>query len=175
MMTVFKAKETLVLILSVFLAVLVLWGCTTINYSFDPKTNLSGLKAYTWAASQATYGKDPLVEANVEALADQLLAQKGFTRMSEHTDLAISISYELDSSLHQVSYQLKMLTLNIYQIERNTLPSAGTPNMHVQKGTQGENRQLIWRGTAFGTINTDAASADLGQAVQGILLHFPPK
>jgi hypothetical protein len=30
-------------------------------------------------------------------------------------------------------------------------------------------------GTAFGTINTDAASGDLKEAVQGILSNFPPR
>jgi hypothetical protein len=37
-----------------------------------------------------------------------------------------------------------------------------------------DSKQLIWRGTATGSISTDAASNDLKNAVQGILAKFPP-
>jgi hypothetical protein len=36
-------------------------------------------------------------------------------------------------------------------------------------------KELVWRGTALGTIYTDAASGDLKHAVEGILSNFPPK
>ena len=35
-----------------------------------------------------------------------------------------------------------------------------------------DGKQLIWRGTATGTINADAASNDLKSAVEGILKSF---
>jgi hypothetical protein len=175
MMTVFKGKESLGLIVTVFLAVLFLGGCTAIKYSYDMKTSFSQPKSYTWWPSLATYGKDPLLETNVQVLTDQLLAQKGFTRMSEKSDLMISMSYELDSGTYRDSYQLRMLTLNIYQIKRDMSSPSDMPKMPMQKENYVENKELVWRGTAFGTINTDAASGDLKQAVQGILSHFPPK
>jgi hypothetical protein len=40
---------------------------------------------------------------------------------------------------------------------------------------QRESKEIIWRGTAPGTINTDAASGDLKSAVQSVLSKFPPK
>jgi hypothetical protein len=49
-----------------------------------------------------------------------------------------------------------------------------TPQLSMHKGNTLENKELVWQGTAFGTINTDAASGDLKQAVQGILSNFPP-
>jgi hypothetical protein len=154
LMTAFKGKKRLAPIVTVFLAVLILGGCTAIKYSYDMKTSFLQPKSYTWRPSLATYGRDPLLETNVQVLADQLLAQKGFTRMFEKSDLMISMSYEFDSGMYRDSYQLRMLTLNIYQFE---------------------NKELVWRGAAFGTINTDAASGDLKKAVQGILSNFPPK
>lgn len=154
MMRVLKGEARLALIATVFLSILIMGGCATaIKYSYDTKTSFSERKSYAWAPSSTVYRQDPLLETNVRVLADQLLAQKGFTRMSEKSDLMISMSYEFEIGIDQYSYQLRMLNLNIYKIE---------------------SRELVWRGTAFGTINTDAASGDLKQAVQGILSNFPP-
>jgi hypothetical protein len=52
------------------------------------------------------------------------------------------------------SYELRWLSLNVYRADGQT---------------------LIWRGTASGSISTDAASGDLNKAVQAILAGFPPK
>ena len=173
-MTVFKGKEGVALMAILFLSVLILGGCTTIKYSYDMKTSLSEPKSYTWAPSQAMYVKDPLLETNVQVLADQILAQKGLTRMSEKSGLMVSMNYEFESGFYRDSYQLRMLTLNIYQIKRDMPSPSDMPKIPMQKESY-ENKELVWRGTAFGTINTDAASGDLKQAVQGILSHFPPK
>ena len=51
-------------------------------------------------------------------------------------------------------YELRMLALNVYRADGQT---------------------LIWRGTASGSISTDAASGDLSSAVQSILAAFPPR
>ena len=174
-MSIFKGKGRLALIVTVFLSVLIMGGCaTTIKYSYDTKTSFSEQKSYTWAQSSAMCRQDPLLEANVRALADQLLAQKGFTKMSEKSDLMISMSCEFNNGIYQYSYQLRMLTLNIYRIKRDTPSPSDMPRMSTQKENTAENRELVWRGTACGTINTDAASDDLKQAVQGILSNFPP-
>lgn len=158
MMRAFKEKETLALIATVFLSGLAMGGCATtsdkataIKYSYDMKTSFSERKSYAWGPPSFMYRQDPLLETNVRALADQLLAQKGFTRMPEKSDLTISMSYEFEYG--KDLYQLRMLNLNIYNAE-----------------TKG----LVWRGTALGAVNTDAASGNLKQAVQGILSNFPP-
>jgi uncharacterized lipoprotein YajG len=82
-MCVFERKEHLALIATVLLSVLLMGGCATaIKYSYDTKTSFSEQKSYAWAPSSAMNRQDPLLEANVQALADQLLAQKGLTRVS---------------------------------------------------------------------------------------------
>jgi len=175
-MNVFERKKGLALIATLFLSVLLAGGCaTSIKYLYDTKTSFPEQKSYTWAPSSAMYRQDPLLEANVQALADQLLAQKGLTRVSEKSDLVISMSYEFDSSLYQYSYQLRALTLNVYKIRRDMPSPSDTTKMSMHKDNTIENKELVWRGTAFGCINTDAASGDLKQAVQGILSNFPPK
>ena len=155
-MRVFKGKGRLALVGTILLAVLITGGCApAIKYSYDTRTGFSGLRSYAWAPSSSGYGgADSLLEANVRVLADQLLGQKGFTKVPEKSDLLISMNYESELGYSQYGYQLRMLTLSIYKSER---------------------KELIWRGTASGSISTDAASDDLKRAVEGILSNFPPK
>jgi Domain of unknown function (DUF4136) len=154
-MSIFKADARFGLIGAVVLAVLIMGGCAkAIKYSYDISTPFSGLNSYKWEPSSPPYRQDPLLEANVQFFADQALEKKGFSKTSEKPDLLVSMSYEYEVSNSKYNYELRMMTLNIYKSENN---------------------ELIWRGSAFGAIKTDAASEDLRQAVQGILLHFPPK
>jgi hypothetical protein len=159
MMTVCKGKKSLVSGVAVFLSLLILVGCTSIKYSYDTGTAFLGLKTYTWAPSSVTYGgRDPLLEANVQVLADQLLGQKGFTKVREKPDLLLSIDYEPEiGDYPEPGYRVQSLTVKMYNPE---------------------NKELIWRGTAsprIGSINTDATFGDLKRVVQDILSHFPPK
>lgn len=161
-MNIIEGKVLLVLTVVVFLAVLIIEGCaTTIKYSYDTEIRFPELKTYVWGSPSVDAKKDPLLETNVQVLADQLLSEKGFTRVSGNADLMMSISYEGE---YKESYQLSTLTLNIYKM----------PN-----GNTAEKKELIWRGTAlstrFGNINTDAASGGLKKTIQGILSKFPPK
>ena len=158
-MTVCKGKKRLVLAVAVFLSHLILGGCTSVKYSYDTGTGFSGLKTYSWAPSSVTYGgPDSLLESNVQVLADQLLGQKGFSKVREKPDLLISIHYESEIGYYaERDYKVRSLTLNMYQPEK---------------------KELIWRGTGsprIGSIDTDATFGDLKRVVQGILSHFPPK
>jgi hypothetical protein len=137
------------------LAAAVLGGCSSTKYIYDPGTDFSGFKSYAWASASAMGRRESLVAANVQFFADQVLEQKGIKKTPENPDLLIAIDteYELGSYSND-GYQLRMLTLKIYQRE---------------------SKEIIWRGTAPGTINTDAASSDLKSAVQSVLAKFPPK
>ena len=158
-MRAFKGKLRIALIAAVLLSVLAMGGCATVNrdagikYSYDSRASFSDRKSYTWAPSPAMYRKDPLLEANVQAFADQYLAQKGYIRTSDKPDLALSISYEFEIGISEDMYRVRTLNLNIHKTE---------------------GKELVWRGTAFGTIKTDAASGELQQTVLGILASFPP-
>jgi hypothetical protein len=150
-MRVFKAEAHLAVIGTVFIAMLIMGGCASIKYSYDPRTSFSELKSYMWVPSSDNYSKNSLLERNVQVFAEQSLDQKGFTKVPEKSDLLISMNYD---SEYGSQYELRMLTLNIYKSEP---------------------MELIWRGTASGSICTDAASSDLKKAVQGILANFPSK
>jgi Domain of unknown function (DUF4136) len=155
LMDVFKGNGRWAMIGTVLLSVLIVGGCApTVKYAFDAKTSFAQQKTYTWGSSSSVSQADHLLEANVQGLADQILSQKGFKKTAGQADLLITMNYESGIYVNRDSYKLRTLTLNIYK---------------------NENKELVWRGTAFGTINTDAASGDLKQAVQDILSNFPPK
>jgi Domain of unknown function (DUF4136) len=136
------------------LAIVIAGGCaTTINHTYDPATNFGPLRSYVWTLGSPTYSQNSLVEANVQFLADPLLEKKGFKRTTATPDLVISVRLENYPVGTSESYELRMVGLNVYRAD---------------------DRTLIWRGTASGSISTDAASSDLRNAVEGILAAFPP-
>ena len=136
------------------LAIVITGGCaTTINHTYDPSTNFGPLRSYVWAPGSPTYSQNSLVEANVQFLADPLLEKKGFKRTTTTPDLVISVRLENYPVGTSESYELRIVGLNVYRADGRT---------------------LIWRGTASGSISTDAASGDLRKAVEGILAAFPP-
>jgi hypothetical protein len=111
------------------------------------------LRSYAWTPGSPIYSQNNLIEANVQFLADPLLEKKGFKKTTATPDLLISVRLENYPVGTSESYELRMLGLNVYGADGQT---------------------LIWRGTASGSISTDAASSDLKNAVQGILAAFPP-
>jgi hypothetical protein len=125
-----------------------LGGCAaTINYSYDPAADFSTGKNYTWASNR----QDPLIEKSVRYFADQSLKDKGFTLSSDKPDFMISMNSELEYS---DPYKVRLLNLYVYRTH---------------------SKELIWQGTARGSIKVDGASPDLAKAVEKILTNFPPK
>ncbi|HYA14549.1 MAG TPA: DUF4136 domain-containing protein [Syntrophales bacterium] len=136
----------------IFGAGMFLGSCaTTFNYSYDPVADFSKGKKYSWETGSLDYHQNPLIEKNVRYYADQSLKDKGFTLTSDKPDFVISTIYTLDYS---DPYKVRVL------------------NLYVNR-TQG--KELIWQGTADGSIKADAASPELAEAVKKILTNFPPK
>ena len=137
---------------TMFAASMFLGGCgATINYSYDPVADFSTGKNYSWASGSLTNRQEPLIEKNVRYYADQSLKDKGFIQTPDKPDFMISMNYEPEYS---EPYKVRLLNLYVY---RN------------------QGKELIWQGTAGGTIKADAASPDLADAVKKILTNFPPK
>ena len=127
-------------------------GCAaTINYSYDPAADFSMGKNYSWASGSLADHPEPLIEKNVRYYADQSLKDKGFTLTLDKPDFVISMNYTPD---YFDSYKVLLLNLYIYRAN---------------------GKELIWQGTAEGSLRADAASADLAEAVKKILANFPPK
>src|SRR3954462_10545472 len=99
--------------MAVVLAAVFLSGCSTsmsgssIKYSFDPLFAFPQAKTYRWGEAGSPYGADPLLEANVQFLADRLLEPKGFTK-TDAPALRIATRYEPSG----YSHELRALSLN---------------------------------------------------------------
>jgi hypothetical protein len=136
----------------IFGASMFLGGCAaTINYSYDPLADFTAGKTYSWVSGWSANRQEPLIEKNVRYVADRSLKDKGYTLSPDKPDFMISMDYE---SEYSDPYKVRVLNLSV-------------------RRTNG--RELIWQGTAAGTINADAASPDLAEAVKKILMNFPPK
>ncbi len=136
----------------IFGASMFIGGCgATINYSYDSMADFSKGKSYSWASGWVANRQEALIEKNVRYYADRSLQNKGFSLTSDKSDFMISMSYELE---YNEPYKMRLLNLYVYK----------TPN-----------RELIWQGTAVGTIKADAASPELAKTVRNILKNFPPK
>lgn len=142
----------------VLIVLLMTGGCAKkadINHFYGLNQDFSGLKRYVWdtpSSIVALSRQDRLVDENVRVLANHQLSQKGFHESSEKPDFNILLKYEYEDYT-PLSYRLSMLTLNIYRAE---------------------SKELLWRGTASGSIHVDMASGELRKAVQDILAQFPP-
>ena len=138
------------------LAVVFVGGCATplvgssVTYWYEPQFSFAELKTYRWAA-KPQYGswRDPLLESNVRFLADRVLQTKGFASTTDKADFIVSMRYEGNDV-----YELRALTLYVFLADNN---------------------ELVWRGVAKGEIKTGASSGDLKNAVEGILVNFPPR
>jgi hypothetical protein len=138
-----------------FSAAVLLSGCaTSYNNTYDLTIGYGGLKSYNWATPGVTGRPSDLVVNNVQYLADQVFAKKGILKTAEKPDMLVSIQYQNEYGMNAYSYQIQVLTIAI------------------QKADSG---QLIWRGTASGSISNDTSSGDLKNAVEKILEKFPPK
>jgi len=108
-------------------------------------------KNYSWTSAWVANRQEPLIEKNVRYYADQSLKDKGYTLSSDKPGFMISMNYE---SEYSDPYKVRVLNLYVYRMQ---------------------GKELIWQGTAAGTINADAASPDLAEAVRKNLINFPPK
>jgi len=153
-MRLFDEKRRSGVMATVLSSVLLVGGCTTYKYAFDMKTSFAEQKSYAWAPATSANQAGHLLESNVQVLADQVLAQRGFKKASEKADLEVMTGFVSSSYRDKDIYQIEQLTLSFYRTEK---------------------KELVWRGTAFGTIKVDADSDDLKKAVEGILSNFPPK
>jgi hypothetical protein len=134
----------------IFGAGVVLGGCrATIKYSYDHTADFSTYKSYSWTS--APFHEESLIEKNVRYYADQSLKDKGFVLTSNNPDFVVSIVCNTD---YTHPYKVRLLNLYIYRA----------------KG-----KELIWQGTAEGSLKADAASSDLAEAVKKILANFLPE
>lgn len=137
---------------------LILTSCTPkINYTFDPNRSFEGMKTYNWKPySDQHKMSNSLIGENIKSSADRLLKARGFEKNSENPNMVIVLFYENRGLEQFEKYQYTLTTLNFDILDPPT-------------------QALIWRGTAFGKIDTGSASKALPKAIEKIFANFPPQ
>jgi Domain of unknown function (DUF4136) len=128
-------------------------GCSntvSYKYTFDPSVNFAGAKTYAWINAAAGYSPSSPLEEYIQFNADKVLETKGWKKVADKPELVFSVSVEHETLS---AYQLRLVDLRA-----------------VRKDTG----DAVWRGTAFGSIDSNAASPELRDAVSKILATFPP-
>lgn len=189
-----RSMPMLVIVLSLAVA-----GCSTmeINYDYDPKANFAGLKTYDWLDEPQKATGDPRVDNNtilkgrIHTSVDTALAARGFRKVSSDPDFLIAYHVSLDR-------RQSVQTLNSYYgygpgwgygYGASYRPGywAGAPETYVYEYEEGTlildivdpgSKALLWRGSAQDEVSFKSTpekdQAQLDEAVNGMLEHFPP-
>jgi hypothetical protein len=183
----------------VIVSSLAIAGCSTmeVSYDYDPKAKFSGLNTYDWLDEPQKSTGDPRIDDNtilksrVQTAVDTALAARGFRKVSSDPDFLVAYHVSLDR-------QQSVQTLNSYYgyspgwgygYGASYRPGywAGAPETYVYEYEEGtlildvvdpKSKELMWRGSAQDEVNfkstPEKAQAQINEAVNGMLEHFPP-
>lgn len=159
-------------------------ACSSISTSsdYDQTYDFSTLHNYAWAEiSGTTQAADQITMRRVTSATDQVLAGKGFTKSdSGDADFLVAIQ---TGKQQQTQY-----TTTGYGMGAGWRFGGGMATTTEQTWDQGtlvldivdaKKKELVWRGSASGTLDASASadekSANVQEAVTKILADFPPK
>jgi hypothetical protein len=127
-------------------------GCTgtVYKYIFDPSVNFAGAKTYAWINSSPVYSPSSPLEEYIQFSADKVLEAKGWRKVPDRPELVFSVTVEHEALS---AFQLRLVNL---------------------RAARKDTGDAVWRGTASGSIDGNAASSELRDAVNKILANFPP-
>ena len=156
------------------------------NHDYDPSANFTQLRSYIWAQAQAgsePRGVSPLIERRVVAAIDSQLAAKGYT-LSNSGEGDFAVNFEITIS-QETNYNTYYTGMGYYGgwYGGMGMASSSTYATTTNNGTlivdifDTRSRNLIWRGTAQGTVEPDASMEQkeirIHEAVAGVLQPFP--
>ncbi len=148
----------------------------------DPNVDLSRYKTYTW--SQGMAGANALVNAQIIAEVDRVLAAKGFQKVETDPELTLAAWVWTESDMHVTNPSWAPVLNSI-----STGVAAGAQSWPVTTGTlvidisDTKTKNGVWRGTASDTLNhaptgnkaEDAknASKPIKKAIEKMFKKFP--
>ena len=162
-----------------FLA-LVVTACSSIetSYDYDLQADFGALKSYAWIDPPQGESANELSYRRVVSSTDEVLAQKGFRLDPSAPDFLVAAHLGTESQLSVTdwgygyrrgpgSYGAREIEVNEYDV--------GTLVLDV---VQAATKELLWRGTAQGTIDPGAKPEErtkrIQAAVEELLSQFPP-
>ena len=176
-------------------AALVLSGCTSLDVRSDyaDGASFTGLQTYEWVDSDRSETGDPAIDNPLHAdrirtSVDELMEDKGFRRSTAPGTPDFRLSYEMlatettrtyygtGSYGYRHRYGYGHFGHGFYGPSFTEPALKGTLLLNVIDAGSDE---VIWRGWASGILPADPNPEDVdhyvAEAVQGILVQFPPK
>jgi hypothetical protein len=153
------------------------------THDFDPGANMTAYRTYIWATPPAENGRgmNPLVERRVIAAIDQQLQAKGY-QLSTTGEADFAVNFLLTTS-EQTDYSTYYTGMGY---RGGWYGGMGTSTTRAYTTTNGtlivdifdfRSRELVWRGTAAGTVEQNASPEQrdmrIQEAAAGILGPFP--
>ena len=159
-------------------------GGLSYNHDFDPAANFTTLRTYVWAtAPENSRGVNTMIERRVVAAVDQTLATKGYQPATGEPDFAVNFTLTTSEQTDYNTYYTGMGYGGGWY--GGGMGSSSTRAYTYTNGTlivdifDAKSKNLIWRGTAAGTVNEDASPEQremrIKEAIAGILGQFPTR
>jgi hypothetical protein len=173
--------------------VLLITGCAVaqeVRYNFDRDADFSKFKTYKWVSLNTTTQGDSLLSKQIKAAVDIELGVKGLTKVEEDTaDLYIGYQTAIGQEKAFTSYNSGWgYGPGWYRGGWYGSPGGGMTTGQTSTIYTGQldldmydsaNRDLVWRGVASKTIDTNAKpdkqQKNLIKAVAKLLKNYPPR
>jgi hypothetical protein len=164
-------------------------GGISYNHDYDTRADFTRLRTYLWATPPADNpeprGVNRMLEQRFIATVDQQLAAKGY-QFSNTGEADFAVNFQLTTS-EQVDYNTYYSGMG-YRGGMYGGMGMGSSHTSASVTTNGtlivdifdvRSRELIWRGTAQGTVEPNASPEQrqmrIQEAVTGILKQFPSR
>lgn len=164
-------------------------GCAagiSYNHDYDPSANIVAFRTYIWAAApENSRGVNRMIEARIITAIDQQLQAKGY-RVSNTGEGDFAVNFALTTS-EQVDYNTYYSGMG-YRGGWYGGMAMGSSHTSATVSTNGtlildifdvRTRELVWRGTAKGTVEESASPEQremrIQEATAGILRPFPAR
>ena len=161
-----------------------------VGYNFMPGTDFASFKTYRWVTIDGVNYPDDITDAQIKQAIDAQLALKGLTKTDDQ-GAALYIGYRVALDREK---QLNAYTSGGYggwgwpgpyrgygyaggmTTATTTTITVGTLSLDMYDSAA---KQLVWRGTASKTIDTNAKPdkrvKNLNKAMAKMLKNYPPK
>jgi hypothetical protein len=153
-------------------------GCSSIsvNYDYDHSADFSGYESFAWVPQPEVKQRNPLVYNRVVKAASEHLIEKGMVEDRENPDFLIAMHAGTQDRIDVTDWGYRyhgwgMVSrdVSVHQYQEGTL---------VLDVIDAETRDLVWRGSATKTIDSNATAEkreeNLRTAIGKLLNDFPP-
>lgn len=172
-------------------------SCATVNitYDFDQEANFAGIKTYDWLPVPEKAYDNELIIKRIKHAVNRDLQAKGLQMTKDNPDIVIAIrgGKEKKVDVQEWGYGYDDRTHYDYNwgphhpweyrdpIGRDRFEyRRGVDTYEYELGTlildfvDAKKKELIWRGTATGVVDTSKTAEQINEVVGKILENYPP-